>query len=126
VVGVVVAALWVAAAIATGLPLPPLAMVVGLVIGMVVHRSARAGSSGAAIAAGLVALVAIAVGMLFAALAVYSSGKGVSFLAALDLLDGSFLPHLWDEIGGFGAAFGVVGVVLAGLVTLLWEKTPSF
>jgi hypothetical protein len=123
-VAVVVASLWVAASVATDLDLGPLAIVVGATAGLVVRRSARAGGAGAAIAAVLVALVAIAVGIICAALAVYSASEGVTLLNALGRLNSASLPHVADEIGVLGAALGGAGVVLAPLLTLHWDRKP--
>jgi len=124
-VGLAVAVLWVAAALGTGLYLGEIAIVVGAAAGLVVRQWARASGPGPTVVATLVALVAIAPGMLFAALAVYSSANSVSFVNAVGLLDRSFLPQLWSEIGVLGAVLGAAGVVLAALVTLRWHRASS-
>lgn len=125
VVGLAVTVLWVAAALGTGLYLGEIAVVVGAAAGLVVRQWARASGPGPTVVATLVALVAIAPGMLFAALAVYSSANAVSFVNAVGLLDRSFLPQLWSEIGVLGAVLGAAGVVLAALVTLRWHRASS-
>ena len=117
--GLVIAALWVVASVATGLVLPELAVLIGAAAGLVVRRSPRAGGAGAAVAAGLVALVAIALGLLFATLAVYSSARGLqAFFTAVGGLGTGFLPHLESEAGVLGAALGAGGVIVAVMVTL--------
>jgi len=118
VVALIVAALWVAIALQTGLVLPELAVVVGIAAGLMVRRTPRVGGVVAALVAGAVALVAIAAGLLLASLAVYSSGHGVQFLTAVGQLSTSFLPHLENEAGVLGAALAVAGVVVAALVTV--------
>ena len=125
VAGVVVAALWAAAAVSTHQLLAPLAIVVGAAAGMVVRRSARAGGLDAVLAAALVGLVAVGLGLLAAALAVYSNAQGVSFLTALGHLSSSLLSPLETQIGTQGAALGVAGVVIAGLVTWPGRRPPS-
>jgi len=125
VVGLAVTVLWVAAALGTGLYLGEIAVVVGAAAGLVVRQWARASGPGPTVVATLVAVVAIAPGMLFAALAVYSSANGVSFVNAVGLLDRSFLPQLWSEIGVLGAALGVGGVVVAALVTVAGRGPSS-
>ena len=125
VVGLAVAVLWVAGAVATGSYLAEIAIVVGALVGLVVRQWSRAGGLGPMLAATLVALVTIGAGMLFAALAVYSAGEHVSFATALGLLDRSFLPHLWDQIGALGAVLGVAGVVVAALLTLRRDPAAS-
>ena len=83
----------------------------------------RAGGAGAAVAAGLVALVAIAAGLLFASLAIYRSAHGLqAFLNAVGGLDTSFSTHLEHEVGVLGAALGVAGVVIAVLVALVGRR----
>jgi hypothetical protein len=118
VVGLVVAALWVAAALETGLLLAELAVVVGLASGLLLRRVARRDGAGPAISAFVVALVAIAFGLFLAALAVHS-GKGSSLQSALEHLNGAVLSDLWKVIGETGAALGGAGVVVAALVALV-------
>jgi hypothetical protein len=118
VVSLAVAALWVAAAVQTDALLPELAIVVGLAAGLVIRRSSRRGGVGAAISAIVVALVAIAVGLALAALAVHSADRGVTLQTGIQTFTSSLLPQLRDEVGAAGAALGVAGVLVAGLLTL--------
>jgi hypothetical protein len=124
VVGLVVAALWVVATVQTGLMLPELAVVVGLASAVIVRRAARQGGFGPAISAFVIALVAIPLGTLLTALSVYSAGRGVSLLSAVEHLDTALLPHLWKEISVAGAFFGGAGVVIAPLVALIQRGAP--
>jgi len=117
VVSLAVAALWVAAAVQTDQVLPELAIVVGVASGLVIRRSARRGGFAAAISAVVIALVAIAVGLSLAALAVYSAGQGVTLETGLQTFTSSLLPQLRAEVGVTGAALGVAGVLVAGLLT---------
>src|ERR1019366_4660766 len=123
VVGLVVAALWVAATVHAGLTLAELAVVVGLAAGLILRRAAGRGGFGPAISAFLAAVVAIALGMSFAALAVYSAGKGVSLVSAVEHLDTALLPHIWNEIGETGAVLAAAGVVVAALIGMLQRRT---
>ena len=118
VVSLAVAALWVAAAVQTDQVLPELAIVVGVASGLVIRRSARRGGFGAALSAVVIALVAIAVGLALAALAIHSAGEGITLQTGLQTFTSSLLPQLRDEVGLTGAALGVAGVVVAGLLTL--------
>ena len=118
VVGLVVAALWVAAAVETGLLLAELAVVVGLASGLILRRAARRGGFGPAISAFVIALVAIAFGLFLAALAV-SIGKGSSLQSALEHLDAARLSDIWTKIGETGAVLGGAGVIVAALVALV-------
>ena len=118
VVSLAVAALWVAASVQIGQLLPELAIVVGVASGLVIRRSARRGGVAAAASAIVIALVAIAVGLGLAALAVHSAGQGVTLENGLQTFTSSLLPQLRDEIGVAGAALGVAGVLVAGLLTL--------
>jgi hypothetical protein len=118
VVGLVVAALWVAAAVETGLLLAELAVVVGLASGLILRRAARRGGFGPAISAFVIALVAIAFGLFLAALAV-SIGKGSSLQSALEHLDSARLSDMWKESGETGALLGGAGVIVAALVALV-------
>jgi hypothetical protein len=119
VVGLVVAALWVAAALETRLLLGELAVVVGLASGLILRRAARRGGFGPAISAFVIALVAIAFGLFLAALAVYTTGKGSSLQSALEHLDAALLSQVWKEIGETGAVLGGAGVIVAALVALV-------
>ncbi|HYA00952.1 MAG TPA: hypothetical protein VEK76_11455 [Candidatus Binatia bacterium] len=127
--GLVVAALWVVAAVVTGLELAPLALVVGIAAGLVMRRLGERRRLSAALAGALVGLLAIALGLVMAAVAAYSHTEGAaaftSFINAVALLDRSFLPHLWAETGVAGAAAAVAGVILAGLPVLIGRRTAS-
>ncbi|MGD1053252.1 MAG: hypothetical protein ABR950_05420 [Candidatus Dormibacteria bacterium] len=125
VVGLVVAALWVAATVQTGLLLAELAVVVGVAAGLILRRAARRGGIGPAISAFLIALVAIALGMFFAALALYSASRGSSLETAVKHLDTALLPHVWKEIGQTGALLGGAGVVVAALIGMIQRRSPS-
>jgi hypothetical protein len=118
VVGLVVAALWVAAVLETGLLLPELAVVVGLASGLILRRAARRGGFGPAISAFVIALVAIAFGLFLAAL-VAGPGKGSSLQSALEHLDAALLSNIWKEIGETGAILGGAGVIVAALIALV-------
>jgi hypothetical protein len=122
-VGLVVAALWVAAAVQTGLLLAELAVVVGLASGLILRRAAGRGGVGPAISAFVIALVAIALGMSLAALAVYD-GKGASLQSAVEHLDTALLSHLWKEIGETGALLGGAGVIVGALVAAVQRPAP--
>ena len=113
-----VAALWVAAAVQTDLLLAELAVVVGLVSGLILRRAARRGGVGPAISAFVIALVAIAFGLFLAALAV-SIGKGSSLQSALEHLDSARLSDMWKDSGETGALLGGAGVIVAALVALV-------
>src|SRR5487761_1241564 len=123
--GLVAATLWVAAAALTGLALAPVAVVVGVAVGLVVRRVARARGGASVVTAAVVSLMAVGLGLLFAGLAAYSHAVGASFAAAVVLVDRSFLPHLWTETGMLGAALAVAGVVVAGMLTLPVGRTAS-
>src|SRR5487761_1496966 len=118
--GLVAATLWVAAAALTGLALAPVAVVVGVAVGLVVRRVARARGGASVVTAAVVSLMAVGLGLLFAGLAAYSHAVGASFAAAVVLVDRSFLPHLWTETGMLGAA-----LVVAGMLTLPVGRTAS-
>jgi hypothetical protein len=123
--GLVLSAVWVAAAVVTGLELAPAALLVGAGVGLVMRRIAARPSLAAAGASGLPALIAIGIGLVLAALAAYSHAAGASYLAALALLDRTFLPHLWAETGAAGALLAVVGVLVAGLVAVAPSRVVS-
>ena len=119
VVGLVVAALWVAAALETSLLLAELAVVVGLASGLILRRAARRGGVGPAISAFVISLVAIAFGLSLAALAVYTNSKGSSLQSALEHLNTALLSDIWKQIGETGAILGGAGVIVAALIALV-------
>ncbi|MGA3184247.1 MAG: hypothetical protein ABSE52_06585 [Candidatus Dormibacteria bacterium] len=121
-VGLLLTALWVAIAVATGDELAPAALLVGAAIGCVMRRSAREGGLGAAVGASLIAVVAIGIGLVLAALGAYSHAQGASFPVALSVLNRSFLPQLWGETGALGGVLGAAGVVVAGVAAPLWDR----
>jgi hypothetical protein len=118
VVGLVVAALWVAAAVETYSLLGELAVVVGLASGLILRRAARRGGFGPAISAFVIALIAIAFGLFLAALAV-SIDKGSSLQSGLEHLDAALLSDIWKNIGETGALLGGAGVIVAAVVALV-------
>jgi len=113
--GIVIAALWVAAVVATNLQLPYLAVVVGAACGLAARRWSRPGGI-AALATALVAVISIGLGMICVALALYAHDLGSTFISSLGQLGSSFISHLESETGELGAALGVAGVLLAVLV----------
>lgn len=112
--GLLLTALWVAAAVATGQELAPAALLVGAAAGLAMRRLGPRGGP-AALGAGLVALVAIGLELILSALAAYSHAEGASFLSALALLNRSFLTQLWAQTGVLGGLLGIVGVGVAGV-----------
>lgn len=119
VVGLVIAALWVAAALETRHLLAELAVVVGLASGLILRGAARRGGVGPAISAFVIALVAVAFGLSLAALAVYTTSNGSSLQSALEHLDGALLSNIWKDIGETGAILGGAGVIIAALIALI-------
>ena len=120
--GLVIAALWVAAALETHYLLAELAVVVGLASGLILRGAARRGGVGPAISAFVIALVAIAFGMLLAALSVYTTSNGSSLQTAVEHLDTALLSHIWKEIGETGAILGGAGVIIAALIALIQRR----
>ena len=119
VVALVVSALWIYCAVKTGTELPAFAMLVGCAAGLTLRRLGGAGALRAAVASGVVAVLAVAVGLVLAAVAVISYSGGDSFLTAVTTLDRSYVPHIWAQIGAVGVALGAAGVILAGLLVVV-------
>jgi hypothetical protein len=99
--------------------LPELAIVVGGASGLTRGRLGGAGHLGAAVAAALVTLVAVAIGMILAAEAVISSAGSTSFVNAVTTINRSSLGPIWARTGLAGVALGAAGVVVALAAVLL-------
>ena len=80
------------------------------------------GQRRAAVAAGLISLVAAAAGLVLAAVAVIAHTGNATFLTTLSGLNRSSLPGIWAQIGAAGAALGAAGVIVAGTVAAMLPR----
>ncbi len=115
-------ALWVVCAARTGMVLPELAVLVGCAAGLTFRRLGISGQRRAAVAAGLISLVAAAAGLVLAAVAVIAHTGNATFLTTLSGLNRSSLPGIWAQIGAAGAALGAAGVIVAGTVAAMLPR----
>ncbi|MGA8014463.1 MAG: hypothetical protein WCB85_00910, partial [Candidatus Dormiibacterota bacterium] len=94
-------------------------LLVGAAAGLAMRRFGPRAGLTAALVSGLVAMVAIALGLVLSALAAYSHSEGASFLSALALLNRSFATQLWAETGLLAVVVGIVGVGVAGIAVVV-------